>query len=63
MGNSMTEAMKFPSTVCGDALTAVLRDGAQRWLAEGVRIEAEAWVAAHADQVDAQGHRQVVRNG
>ncbi|NNM87998.1 MAG: hypothetical protein HKL95_05725 [Phycisphaerae bacterium] len=28
-----------------------------------MRIEAEAWVAARADQVDACGHRQVVRNG
>ena len=63
MGNSMTETVKFPSGVCGDALTEVLRAGAQRLLAEAVRIEAEAWVAARADQVDAQGHRQVVRNG
>ena len=63
MGNSMTETVKFPSGVCGDALTEVLRAGAQRLLAEAVRIEAEAWVAARADQVDAQGHRQVGRNG
>ena len=32
MGNSMTETMKFPSGVCGDALTEVLRAGAQRLL-------------------------------
>ena len=63
MGNSMTETVKFPSAVCSDALTEVLRAGAQRLLAEAVRIEAEAWVAARADQVDGQGHRQVVRNG
>ncbi len=47
MSNSMTETMKLPNTVCSDALTEVLRDGAQRLLAEAVRIEAEAWLAPY----------------
>lgn len=63
MSKSMTETLRFPSAVCGDALTEVLRAGAQHLLAEAVRIEAEQWIAARADQRDAQGHRQVVRNG
>ncbi len=63
MGNSMTETRKFPSAVCSDALTEMLRDGAPRLLAQAVQLEAEAWIAARAEQVDQQGHRLVVRHG
>ncbi len=63
MSNSMTEVLQFPSLVCSDALTEVLRAGAQRLLAQAVQIEAQQWIEARADQLDAQGHRQVVRNG
>lgn len=63
MSNSMTETLVFPSAPCSDALTAVLRAHAQGLLAQAVQIEAEQWIAARADQLDAQGHRQVVRNG
>ncbi len=63
MGNSMTETLQFPSAVCSDVLTEVLRAGAQQLLAQAVQIEAEQWIATRADQVDGQGRRQVVRNG
>ncbi len=63
MSNSMTETMEFPSAPCSDSLTEVLRAGAQRLLAEAVQIEAEQWIAARVEQLDARGHRQVVRNG
>ena len=63
MSNSMTETLLFPSAVCSDVLTEVLRAGAQQLLAQAVQIEAEQWLVARADQVDAQGRRQVVRNG
>ena len=63
MGNSMTETLQFPRAVCSDVLTEVLRVGAQRLLAEAVQMEAAQWIAARADQVDEDGHRQVVRNG
>ena len=63
MSNSMTETLLFPSAVCSDVLTEVLRAGAQQLLAQAVQIEAEQWLVARADQVDAQVRRQVVRNG
>ena len=46
-----------------DALTAILQQGAQRLLAQAIEAEVTAYIAAHADQRDARGHRQVVRNG
>jgi putative transposase len=63
MEKSMTETMKFSTLGFRDALTEVLREGAQRLLSQAIQMEAEAWIAARADQVDAQGHRLVVRNG
>jgi transposase-like protein len=46
-----------------DVLTAILRQGAQRMLAEAIENEVAEYIAAHADQRDAAGHRLVVRNG
>ncbi len=63
MSNSMTETVQFPIPLCSDALTEILRDGAQRLLTQAVQIEIQQWIDARTDQVDAQGHRQVVRNG
>jgi putative transposase len=63
MEKSMTETMKFSTLGFRDALTEILREGAQRLLSQAIQMEAEAWIAARADQVDAQGHRLVVRNG
>ncbi len=63
MEKSMTETMKFSTLGFSDALTEILREGAQRLLSQAIQMEAEAWIAARANQVDAQGHRLVVRNG
>jgi transposase-like protein len=46
-----------------DVLTEILRYGAQRMLAEAIENEVAEYIAAHADQRDADGHRLVVRNG
>ena len=46
-----------------DALTEVLRLGAQRLLAQAVEAEVADWIDRHQGCQDAQGHRQVVRNG
>jgi len=46
-----------------DVLSEVLRQGAQRLLAQAVEAEVSAWITEHAGVVDAAGHRQVVRNG
>jgi len=46
-----------------DALSEVLRRGAQRLLAEAIEAEVATWIEARKPLVDAQGHRLVVRNG
>jgi putative transposase len=58
-----TTALSFPSTSSPDALTEVLRSGAQRLLAEAVEAEVREWIESHAQVTDAAGRRQVVRNG
>jgi putative transposase len=49
------------SGVVSDPLLAVLREGARRMLMQAV--EAEAFLAAHAELTDGQGRRRLVRNG
>jgi transposase-like protein len=46
-----------------DVLSEVLRQGAQRLLVQAVEAEVAGWLEQHSGCVDAQGHRQVVRNG
>jgi len=41
----------------------IVRDGARRMLAEALRAEVNAYLAAYADERDEHGHRLVVRNG
>ena len=45
-----------------DVLTSILRDGAQQLLAKAIEMEVAEWLEAR-QQLDAQGRRQVVRNG
>jgi len=45
-----------------DVLTSILRDGAQQLLAKAIEMEIVEWLEAR-QQLDAQGRRQVVRNG
>ena len=58
-----TTALALPSTSSQDALTAILRGGAQRLLAEAVEAEVREWIDSHAHVQDSAGRRQVVRNG
>ncbi len=44
-------------------LDALVRDGARQMLAVALQAEVAAYVEAHADQCDENGHRLVVRNG
>jgi transposase-like protein len=46
-----------------DALTEVLRDGAQKLLAEAVQAEVESFLRDYEELRDAQGRQRVVRNG
>src|SRR5687768_15757261 len=47
----------------GSLLDEIVRDGARQMLAAALRAEVAAYIDAHADQLDEQGHRLVVRNG
>ncbi len=46
-----------------NALTALLRTGAQRLIAQAVEREVEQMLAEHKDITTITGHRAVVRNG
>jgi transposase-like protein len=63
MTESTTDTRIVPLLQSQDILTDILREGAQRLLAEAVQAEVAAWIDAHAEVRDERGHRQVVRNG
>ena len=46
-----------------DVLSEVLRQGAEKLLAQAIEAEVAAWIDGHAHLCDEAGHRQVVRNG
>jgi len=50
-----------PAGVGGSLLDELVRDGARAMLAAALQAEVAAYVEAHTDQVDEQGHRLVVR--
>ena len=50
-------------TVEDDPLLAVLREGARQMLTHAIEAEVAAFLAVHADQVDEEGRRRVVRHG
>ena len=63
MSESTTESVKFPGLEAKDVMTEILREGAQRMLAQAIREEVEEWIAQRAQLRDGQGRQQVVRNG
>lgn len=63
MNDSTTNTAPLPLPVSRDVLTEVLRQGAQRLLAQAIEAEVADWIDGHADQRDEHGRRQVVRNG
>jgi putative transposase len=63
MSERSNPALALPATTSRDVLTEILRDGAQRLLAQAVEAEVAEWIGARADVTDAAGRRQVVRNG
>jgi transposase-like protein len=58
--NDTTATIPAPSR---DVLSEILRDGAQRLLAQAIDNEVAEWIDRHAEVVDGAGRRQVVRNG
>jgi putative transposase len=49
--------------VVASLLDEIVRDGARQMLAAALQAEVAAYIDAHVDQVDGEGHRLVVRNG
>jgi transposase-like protein len=47
----------------GSLIDEIVREGARRMLAAALEAEVAAYIAAHSDELDEQGHRLVVRNG
>jgi putative transposase len=50
-------------TMEDDPLLCVLREGARQMLTHAIEAEVAAFLVEHADLVDQEGHRRVVRNG
>jgi len=55
-------ALRQPESV-DDPLTEIARDGARRMLAVTLRVEADAFVEQHAEEVLPDGRQRVVRHG
>jgi transposase-like protein len=53
----------MPEAATKDVLTEILRGGAREMLGNAIEAEVADYLAAHAHQRDADGHRLVVRNG
>jgi putative transposase len=53
----------LPQLTAADPLTEILRQGAQRLLAQAIEDEIAVLLAQYADRHDAQGRQVVVRNG
>jgi putative transposase len=63
MNDATTDLRIVPLPQPVDALSEVLRQGAQRLLAQAIEAEVADWIEHHQQCLDDQGHRQVVRNG
>lgn len=63
MSKSNVVSIVRPEAEPQDVLTEIARDGARQMLAAALSTEVEAFLAIHADLVDEQGRRRVVRNG
>jgi predicted amidohydrolase len=59
-GGDHTATTPAPTPALIDEL---VREGARRMLAEALKAEVDAYIAAFADERDEAGHRLVVRNG
>jgi putative transposase len=63
MDRSTRDTRIVPLPGSQDALTELLRQGAQTLLSQAIEAEVAEWIERHESCRDAQGHRQVVRNG
>lgn len=63
MAERINSTLSLPVASSRDVLTEILREGAQRLLAQAIEAEVAEWIDAHAELKNADGRRQVVRNG
>ena len=56
-------AVSEPAASGGSLIDEIVRDGARRMLAAALEAEVAAYIAAHADELDENSRRLVVRNG
>lgn len=63
MDTCTTDVRLVPLPGSQDALTDILRQGAQQLLAQAIEAEVAIWIDRRQTCVDDRGHRQVVRNG
>jgi transposase-like protein len=61
--DTVVELPRPGGTVEDDPLLAVLREGARQMLTHAIEAEVAAFLAMHADQVDEEGRRRLVRHG
>ena len=52
-----------PNEASGSVLDEIVREAARQMLAVALQAEVSAYIDAHAEEVDENGHRLVVRNG
>jgi len=63
MAESTTQSLAFPESSTKDVMTEILRQGAQRMLAQAIHEEVDEWIGQRAELRDVAGRHQVVRNG
>ena len=56
-------SIRFPEASCEDVLTGILREGAQKLLADAIEAEVAGYLEARQHLRDERGRRLVVRNG
>ncbi len=61
MKNDTTTPLQIPEASTNDVLSEILRDGAREMLGKAIEAEVADYLAAHAHERDADGHRLVVR--
>jgi putative transposase len=52
-----------PNEASGSVLDEIVREAAREMLAVALQAEVSAYIDAHAEEVDENGHRLVLRNG
>ena len=63
MEESIENVVPFPDGSSKDVLDEILREGARRLLTRAIETEVETYLTERQHVVDAEGRRQVVRNG